>query len=372
MSDHQRYLKKIKPFAIFIVYAIILFNTIFVDQASDLIFFGVLLLFIVVINVCKTKSNMTFILCLVLLCVMYVQFIFLGTTDKTEKTGVWLFLILCVGIVQQWNGLKDENTGEGKIDLIKKAFISLFTFKNWWLIYLDYFNRLGRRDLIYKLYHDITFAGKAGDMDGLIINEIWGSKIYVQDPLQINEKDTVVDIGAHKGYFSVFAAKRAKKGKVYSFEPTEKNFAFLEENIKLNHCKNIHPLKLGVASKRSERKIYEYSDQAGGISLIKEWFGDSDRVKSYTIKCITMDDLFVKCKIDKINFLKLDCEGAEHEILLNTSSKTMKKIEKIGMEYHEIGKLTAEGLITFLQKNGFVVRRQRLQTSIGLLYATRQ
>ena len=90
------------------------------------------------------------------------------------------------------------------------------------------------------------------------------------------------------------------------------------------------------------------------------------------IKCITMDDVFTSCKIEKINFLKLDCEGSEHEIMLNTSSKTMKKIEKISMEYHEIGNLTAEGLITFLQKNGFTVERKRLQTSIGLLYATRQ
>jgi FkbM family methyltransferase len=248
---------------------------------------------------------------------------------------------------------------KGKLILLKKLFF-------------PYFNRLGRKDLIYKLYNGITFKGKGGDADGLIINEIWGSKIYVQNSLQINEKDIVVDIGAHKGYFSVFAAKRAKKGNVYAFEPTEKNFAFLEKNIKLNHCKNIHPYKLGIAAKRSERKIYEFQDQAGGISLIKEWFGESDRVKTFKIKCITMDDIFTKCKIDKINFLKLDCEGSEHEILLNTSAKTMEKIEKIGMEYHEIGNLTADKLIEFLQKNGFTVKRKRLQRSIGLLYVTRQ
>ncbi len=206
----------------------------------------------------------------------------------------------------------------------------------------------------------------------MIINEIWGSKIYTPgDLLQIDKTDTVVDIGAHKGYFSVYAAKLAKKGHIYSFEPTEKNFAFLKKNITLNHCKNIYPYKLGVAAERSERKIYEFMDQAGGISLIREWFGESDKVKSYKIKCITVDDIFTTCKIDKIDYLKLDCEGSEHEILLNTSAKTMKKIEKIGMEYHEIGNLTAEGLITFLEKNGFTVKRKKLQTSIGLLYATR-
>lgn len=375
MSELQKFINTVKPFVIFIIYFIILFDAIFVNQPSDIIFFGFLFLYILVLNVYKIKSNITFILCLVLLCIMYFEFLFsgpLGPSVKTEDTGVWIFLFLCVGIIQQWNEMKDENAGEGKIDLIIKAILSVFTFENWWLIYLDYFNRLGRKDLTYKLYGGITFAGKAGDADGLIINEIWGSKIYVQNSLQINEKDTVVDIGAHKGYFSVFAAKRAKKGSVYSFEPTDKNFAFLEKNIKLNHCKNIHPYKLGIAAKRSERKIYEFSDQAGGISLIKEWFDDTDRVKSFTIKCITMDDIFTKCKIDTINFLKLDCEGSEHEILLNTSPKTMKKIEKIGMEYHEIGKLTAEGLIAFLQKNGFSVKRKRLQRSIGLLYATRQ
>jgi FkbM family methyltransferase len=371
MENIQKYKSLSKPYAIIAFYLLILSNAIFVEQPSDFIFFGLLFLYIVLAIFYKLKSNITFLLCLILLGIMYCEFLLYGPAQKTEKSSVWIFLFLIVGIVQQWIETKDEKSGEGKTDLLVKAILSVFTFKNWWLIYLDYFNRLGRKNLTYKLYGGITFAAKAGDADGLIINEIWGSKIYITDSLHINEKDTVVDIGAHKGYFSVFAAKRAKKGNVYSFEPTEKNFTFLEKNISLNHCKNIHPYKLGVAAERSERKIYEYSDQAGGISLIKEWFGDSKHVKSYKIKCITMDDIFTRCKIDKINFLKLDCEGSEHEILLNTSSKTMKKIEKIGMEYHEIGKLTAEGLITFLQKNGFTVKRKRLQTSIGLLYATR-
>jgi FkbM family methyltransferase len=303
---------------------------------------------------------------------MFVEFLLSGTSERTEKSGVWIFLFLAVGIVQQWSEFKDEDSGEGKIDLIKKAIFSLFTFKNWWIIYLDYFNRLGKRNLTYKLYNGINFAAKAGDADGLIINEIWGSKIYVTKELQINKTDTVVDIGAHKGYFSIFAANLAKNGKVYAFEPTEKNFDFLKKNISLNHKKNVYPYKLGIASKKSKRKIYEYSNQAGGISLIREWFGESDSVKAYNIECITMEDLFTKCKIDRINFLKLDCEGSEHEILFNTPSKFMKRIDKIGMEYHEIGKLTAEGLMKFLQKNGFTVKRKKLQTSIGLLYATRK
>jgi FkbM family methyltransferase len=364
--------KKAKPFVFFVLFSSILLDIVFLKKNSDGIYFGILILYIFSVGFYKTKSKTTFIFCLVLLGLMYLEYLFTGTSEQTEIAAVWLVLLLAVGIVQQGIELFRMNTETSISENIKKVIVPLFSFKNWWVFYLDYFNLLGRKELTYQLYKGITFAGKAGDADGLIINEVWGSKIYTPNAaFQINDTDTVIDIGAHKGYFTVYASKHAKNGNVYSFEPTNKNYSYLAKNVQLNNCTNVHLNKLGVANKKSERKIYEYSEQAGGISMIKDWFADKKKVKASSIKCITLEDVFKQNKIKKVDFMKLDCEGAEHEILLSSSAATMKKIEKISMEYHEIGELTAKGLIAFLKKNKFKVKQVHMQGSIGQLYATK-
>jgi len=370
--DFFSLIKKFKKFVLIVIFASIFFDIFFLPESSDGIIFGLMLLYVLSVAYYKINSKVTFIFCLFLLGIMYLNYIISGTSVKTEKAAVWLVLILAIGIIQQWNEFKTMTTEESKIEIIKKIVAPLFCFKNWWLFYLDYFNYLRDKQLTYKLYNGAVFAAKGGDADGLIINEVWGSKIYTpSSAFKIKDTDTIVDIGAHKGYFTVYASKQARNGNVYSFEPTDKNFSYLKKNIELNHCTNVHPNKLGIASKKSERKIYEYSEQAGGISMIKEWFSDKKKVKSFTIKCITLDDVFTQNKLKKIDFLKIDCEGSEHEILLSASANAMKKIDKISMEYHEIGDLKADVLIAFLKKNKFTVKQIKLQGAIGMLYATK-
>ncbi len=53
------------------------------------------------------------------------------------------------------------------------------------------------------------------------------------------------------------------------------------------------------------------------------------------INTITLQNIFEKYKIEKIDFLKMDCEGAEFEIVMNTPSIILDKIQKISMEIHE-------------------------------------
>lgn len=359
-----------KPIVLGAIFLALLADILYVDGTSDFRIFGLLVIFLITSFFYKIGSRLIFYLCLGLLAIMYLSFLVSGTSAMTEKAAVWIFIFFAVGIIKQWQeiNIRTNTSGRG-IHKLKKIIAPLFCFNNWWIFYLDYFNMLGRRKLTYKLYNGVKFSAKAKDADGLIINEVWGSKIYTPSSFQIKNTDTVVDIGAHKGYFSVYAAKYAKKGSVHAFEPTEKNFEYLKKNLKLNNCINAYPYKLGVTGKKEKREIYEFGDQAGGISLIKEWFSDTNKVNSYEVTCISLGDIFPTCKIKKMNFLKLDCEGSEHEILLNASSETMRKIDKISMEYHEIGDLKVEKLISFLKKNKFFTRRVHQEGVIGMLYA---
>ena len=71
----------------------------------------------------------------------------------------------------------------------------------------------------------------------------------------------------------------------------------------------------------------------------------------------------------QIDFLKIDCEGAEYEILFSLSKKELHKIKKISMEAHNYGKYTGEDLARFLQKNNFKVKLIHDGKMFGRIYA---
>ncbi len=80
----------------------IIFNCVFVESSSDIIFFGLLGVYIGSVLFYRLRSKLTFIFCLVLLIIMFIEYLFTGTALKTEKTAVWFFLFMTTGIVQQW------------------------------------------------------------------------------------------------------------------------------------------------------------------------------------------------------------------------------------------------------------------------------
>lgn len=74
----------------------------FSTNKSDLLFFGVIALFILSGFFYKISSKYTFSLCLILLSIMYVAFLFSGASEFVEKISVWIVLFMTVGIIQQW------------------------------------------------------------------------------------------------------------------------------------------------------------------------------------------------------------------------------------------------------------------------------
>jgi phenylpropionate dioxygenase-like ring-hydroxylating dioxygenase large terminal subunit len=84
----------------------------------------------------------------------------------------------------------------------------------------------------------------------------------------------------------------------------------------------------------------------------------------------SLDKFISENKIKRIDFLKMDCEGAEYEILFGSRPETLRKISRISMEYHPIdSRRNAGTLKKFLIKNGFEVKVE--DSIIPLLYAKR-
>ncbi|MBM3231769.1 FkbM family methyltransferase [Candidatus Pacearchaeota archaeon] len=241
---------------------------------------------------------------------------------------------------------------------------------NWPSYLIDYwFNKKGV--FSYKTTDGNKFFIDSRSDDRFILNEIYVHNIYTNGIFKIRETDTIVDIGAHIGIFSMYAAKKAKNGLVFSYEPAPKNFSLLKKHTEINNIKNIKIFNLAVDNKKELKKFYvARSDRhSGRHSFYKpEEISDEIIVKSTTLASILKDN-----GIKKINLLKFDCEGAEYRILLNCKKETLDKIDRITMEYHNLDqKRNVSVLSEFLEKNGFKTFKPKQVYPTGMFFAIKR
>ena len=146
----------------------------------------------------------------------------------------------------------------------------------------------------------------------------------------IKEGDTVVDLGANIGYFSIIAAKKSgPKGKVLSFEPEPNNFKYLKKNIEVNDFENVTPIQGAISDKNGEIDLFicEYDsghhtiNQFQGIEAIAR--GRKSKEKTIKIKTWKLDDYLNNQNVKSVDVMKIDIEGSEG-LALKGMQKTLK------------------------------------------------
>lgn len=140
---------------------------------------------------------------------------------------------------------------------------------------------------------------------------------------QINPEDNIIDVGANIGFYTLMSAKRASNGKVFSIEPDQDNFSSLIRNIELNQFKNIFPSLLALGEKNSKVILESFSsDDNNGLKRIR----NNQNNQEPDIQMMTLDHFVEENKISKIDWIKIDIEGYEHE-LLKGALKTIAKFK---------------------------------------------
>jgi FkbM family methyltransferase len=161
----------------------------------------------------------------------------------------------------------------------------------------------------------------------------------------------VVDVGAHIGSFSVVAARTAIK--VLAFEPEPENFQMLKKNIELNNLKNILPYQMAVSGCNGYQDIYIFKD--GGTGSHSLYTREQRDLMKKSVQTTSVLGIIEKEGLPVIDFLKLDCEGAEHDILKNMSLETAVKIRAIAMETHGVNPESSVNIPGRLKELGFQV-----------------
>jgi FkbM family methyltransferase len=139
---------------------------------------------------------------------------------------------------------------------------------------------------------------------------------------------TVIDIGAHAGYFSLIAASCVgAAGNVYAFEPFPASFRQLQRNIELNGYKNIHAVRKAVSDRTGVRKLLvnpKGSDRHSLFAGESSWEPESPEVET-----TRLDDFLEECDWPRVDLIKMDIEGAEPAAMAGMK----QTLEKCGVRY---------------------------------------
>jgi len=138
---------------------------------------------------------------------------------------------------------------------------------------------------------------------------------------EIKKGDIVLDIGANIGYYTlVFSQIVGTEGRVFAFEPDPNNFALLKKNIEINNLKNVVLIQKAVSDVSNPLSLYlcDYNHAQHRI------YPSSRCNEKITVESTIIDDYFSEKEFcNKINFVKIDVEGAEYDVI-EGMQKTLK------------------------------------------------
>ncbi len=206
------------------------------------------------------------------------------------------------------------------------------------------------------------------------LREVIEQRAYHPPGYEIGPADTVVDVGGNIGAFAVWAGRQAPRGRVITIEPVSENFRLLRENLRRNGLEHVQPIQAAVQGHPpGDVTVYWSAAGTGHHTILPELAGaplGSERVPG-----LTLESLFARFRLERCDFLKMDCEGAEFEILASLPAELAPRIAKLALEYHTRGdrpkREQAGELIDRLTSYGFRIDRYTdlLDTPRGMIFA---
>ena len=234
--------------------------------------------------------------------------------------------------------------------IIKKAVNFLFKNNNQKDLFLEkVFSLLGRDPLLYAYNRSGILNYWNDNMSG----EYYLISKILPDYIQLKDKSVIFDVGANIGEYSLKIASIFSKSMIYSFEPNINTFKILIRNVE--DYKTIKPINIGLSEIKKETEIFTYSKDLNSehASLYKDVFSHLHKNNSITtvdIKLESLDEFCQNNNIECIDFLKIDTEGHELQVLKGSTQMISNgKIKIIQFEFNEMNIMSRVFLKDFYQ-----------------------
>ena len=253
---------------------------------------------------------------------------------------------------------------DGSLFKLRILLKSIEIFRNWYLYPLVYFNLTNKPFVIFETKTGLKLKIRTKSTDLMALTHVWLIEEYDNPDLKISNNDTIVDIGAHIGLFSLLVSQLCKTGKILSFEPVRENFDLLVSNLKLNRIENVLPFNMAVSKNSGKLNLFLNDDQSAHSIFSKS-------SESINVESTSLQKIFEENKISSCKLLKLDCEGAEYEIIDSLPSKYLDKIQNMVIEYHlaDTKPELVKSLILKIKNAGFKIKTRPHHNDMGFLIA---
>lgn len=206
-----------------------------------------------------------------------------------------------------------------------------------------------------------------------ILSEVFLEKDY----RFIDDKQCIlIDIGANIGISSLFFLKNNNVKKIYAFEPVEDTYRQALQNFSLNNVGQsveLHNYGLGK-NDRSETFIFnkDIKGNTGVRGKLSRSYANQNNLEERQVAIKNVSDVFTKIIAENPGMrlvVKMDCEGAEYEIIesLNASGH-LKNIDVWMIEWHDKG---ADSIETALKNAGYFIFSRQLAVNAGMIHAVK-
>jgi len=146
-----------------------------------------------------------------------------------------------------------------------------------------------------------------------------------------HHRAVILDVGAYIGTFTVKMAKNFPEGRVISFEPDEEAFALLQINAQLNNVDAIL-IRAAVVGANQAAAILHYSGEEWANSTVKDDALDLRDTQEVFAESL---GVFLERNRIQVDLAKVNCEGGEADILMETEQRHLRRIEHWIIELHE-------------------------------------
>lgn len=188
------------------------------------------------------------------------------------------------------------------------------------------------RETHHRLKDGRELCFRAGTMDRHIVWSVFLKDVYRLESLPPEPLDTLIDIGAQIGSFSLRVAPRARR--IIAFEPVPENHALAARNLSGPEHTHIELQQKAVTDEGGVLPIFLSNGNSGGHSAFPS--PTMDTARRIEVEALRLPDLLAERAIESVDFLKLDCEGAEYAILDTLEDWGPDRIRRMAVEYHPV------------------------------------
>ncbi|MFN3691171.1 MAG: FkbM family methyltransferase, partial [Fimbriimonadales bacterium] len=173
----------------------------------------------------------------------------------------------------------------------------------------------------------------------------------------------VYDIGANIGITTLFFARWVgAEGVVVAFEPTPPTAKRLIENLRVNRLQNVRVYELALGNSAGHAEI-SYAPEASGIATLRQDMAQSYqkeyRMQTFTVEVVPLDMLVERERLPLPNFIKIDVEGFEYQVLQGAQRLIERAHPALFLELHgasaEERAITWRQIYDFLSQYGYAI-----------------